>query len=175
MPATATATRSNRYAAPCATCTQVVPADAGALTREDGRWVTRHVGTCPAPPAAPAAAPAPVDGLDLSKVPAGRYAVPGSDTRLKVLIDQPTRGRWAGYTFVKDAAVYGQGQRYGVQRPGQAYGGGIVDALRVIAADPYAASAAYGRLTSTCGVCGRHLEDAESVARGIGPVCAGRF
>jgi Family of unknown function (DUF6011) len=112
------------------------------------------------------------NALDLSSVPAGMYAVPGGDTRLKVKIDKPTTGRWDGFVFVKDGAVYGEGQRYGMQKPGQAYQGKIEAELRIIAADPMAASAAYGHLTSTCGICRRPLEDAESVARGIGPICA---
>lgn len=128
-----------------------------------------------AAPAPAAAAAAPVAGLDLSNVPAGHYAVPGGDTRLKVEIDRPTKGRWAGFIFVRDGAVYGEGQRYGVQAPGEAYKGKIKDQLRAIAADPRAAAAAYGHLTGTCGRCRRPLEDAESVARGIGPVCWGKF
>lgn len=117
---------------------------------------------------------APTD-LDLSDVPAGRYAVPGGDTRLKIKIDKPENGKWAGWVFVKDAAEYGQGNRYGSQKPGGTYRGDIQDALAAIAADPFEASKAYGKLVGQCGVCGRHLEDAESVAKGIGPICEGRF
>ncbi len=113
--------------------------------------------------------------IDLSGIPAGLYAVPGGDTRLKVRIDAPTTGKWAGFIFVKDAAVYGERKRYGMQKPGNIYRGDIEDALRIIAADPRAASAAYGHLTSTCGICGAPLEQADSVARGIGPVCAEKF
>lgn len=112
--------------------------------------------------------------LDLSKIPSGHYAVPGGDTRLKVRIDQGTN-KWEGFTFVKDGAEYGSGQRYGMQRPGQAYSGMILEQLKVIAADPAAASRAYGRLVGRCGVCGRKLEDAASVAAGIGPICASKF
>jgi len=113
--------------------------------------------------------------LDLADVPAGRYADPAGGTRLKIMIEHGTRGKWAGWTFVKDAAEYGAGRRYGTQRPNETYRGDIADTLARIAADPYAASAAYGRLTSTCGRCGRPLEDADSVARGIGPICADKF
>ncbi len=113
--------------------------------------------------------------LDLSGVPEGRYAVPGGETRLKVQIDRPTTGRWRGWTFVRDAAAYGHGVRYGRQAPGGTYHGDIVEPLTVIASDPPAASAAYGHLVGRCGVCGRRLEHPESVARGIGPVCAGRL
>lgn len=44
-----------------------------------------------------------------------------------------------------------------------------------VAADPQAAAVAYGKLTGSCACCGRHLENAESVARGIGPICAEKF
>jgi hypothetical protein len=119
-----------------------------------------------------AAQAAPTQGLDLSAVPAGRYAVPGGDTRLKVMIQKPSSGKWGGFVFVRDAAAYGEGNRYGLQAPGQAYRGQIVEQLKAIAADPEAAAVAYGRLTSVCSRCGRPLEDEASVARGIGPVCA---
>ena len=122
------------------------------------------------------AAAAPATGLDLSVLPAGRYAVPGNDTRLKVLVRRPEPpSKWAGWVFVSDAAEYGQRRNYGRQGPGRAYSGQIEAELTAILADPKAASAAYGKLTGTCGVCGRHLEDEESVARGIGPICAGKL
>ena len=80
-----------------------------------------------------------------------------------------------GWIFVKDAAVYGAGTRYGSQKPGAMYQGKIVDALQAILDDPQAAQVEYGKLTGRCGVCHRPLEDEESVARGIGPICAGRI
>lgn len=113
--------------------------------------------------------------LDLSKLPAGRYAVPGGNTRLKVQVSKPVSGSWKGFIFVSDGAAYGSARRYGKQAPGKGYEGMIRDELRTIAADPEAASAAYGKLTGHCGVCGRVLENEESVARGIGPICAGRM
>lgn len=44
-----------------------------------------------------------------------------------------------------------------------------------VAADPLGAAVAYGRLTGRCACCGRTLSDPESVARGIGPICADKF
>lgn len=115
-------------------------------------------------------------GLDLSALPAGRYAVPNGDTRLKVLIARPAPpSQYAGYIFVSDAAEYGSRTKFGRQAPGKTYTGKIQAELTEIVKDPKAAAAAYGKLTGTCGVCGRHLEDAESIARGIGPICASRF
>lgn len=118
----------------------------------------------------------PSTGLDLAALPAGYYAVPQGGTRLKVRVRRPGKNsRWYGYTFVSDGAAYGYGKNYGRQAPGGLYVGEIVSELRAIVANPQEASATYGKLTGVCGVCGRHLEDEESVARGIGPVCAGRL
>lgn len=105
-------------------------------------------------------------------IPEGMYAVPGGETRLKVRIDKPEEGKWKGFVFVKDGAEYGRGERYGMQKPNSVYVGKISDELRIIQANPEAASVAYGRLTGTCGRCGRKLEDAASIAAGIGPICA---
>jgi Family of unknown function (DUF6011) len=119
-----------------------------------------------------AAAERAANGLDLTVLPAGKYAVPGGDTRLKVRIDAPKSGKWDGWVFVKDAAAYGEGKRYGSQRPGATYKGQIEDALRAIVADPTAAMFTYGQITGTCCFCALPLEKAESVRRGYGPTCA---
>lgn len=100
-----------------------------------------------------------------------RFGVPCGDTRLKIQIEWPEGGKWDGHAFVKDAAVYGQGNRYGSQRPGQSYSGQVTEALAAIIADPLAALARYGSLTNHCGVCGLPLEKDVSVERGIGPKC----
>lgn len=110
-------------------------------------------------------------GLDISALPAGLFAVPGGDTRLKVRVDRPDSGKWAGFVFVKDAAVYGAGRRYGMARPDGKYRGDIQDALTAIMADVAGARKAYGDLTGRCAICNRQLEDETSVAYGIGPVC----
>lgn len=46
--------------------------------------------------------------------------------------------------------------------------------LRLLA-DPKTAAETYGKETGNCCICNRLLTDPESVARGIGPICAGRF
>ncbi len=43
------------------------------------------------------------------------------------------------------------------------------------ASDPEKAAVAYGKAWSSCGICGRGLLNDESIARGIGPICAQRF
>lgn len=49
------------------------------------------------------------------------------------------------------------------------------DELVKIASDPHGAAVAHGKLTGNCACCNRPLSDPESVARGVGPVCATRF
>ena len=48
---------------------------------------------------------------------------------------------------------------------------------RVVAtmADPRAAAIAYGKETGSCSCCGRELSNPESIALGIGPICARKF
>lgn len=117
---------------------------------------------------------APGTGLDLSNLPSGYYGVPGGDTRLKVLVSRSKSERWSGWIFVSDGAEYGQRRNYGKQAPDSTYKGEIVEQLTTIAADPKAAAAEYGKLTGRCGICNRLLEDENSIAMGIGPVCAGK-
>lgn len=164
------APRPNAYPGKCTECAGWVEAEAGLLTKdENGKWAAKHH-RCPQ--AAPKGETQAL-GLDLSGLPAGNYAVPGG-TRLKVTIDAPTDGKWAGWVFVKNGTEYGEGAgaKFGSQRPGGTYKGQIETELAIILADPRAALAEYGHITSHCGLCNRKLEDEASIARGFGPVCA---
>lgn len=177
--------RRNRMDQDCAECGQNVPANAGILSRENDRWVVRHDGACPkvmseedreinrlvikhdlADPA-----------IDLSGVIDGRYGDYTdltSDLKLRI-----SRNDEETIVYVHDAAFYGFGQEYGAQLPGETYRGKVADHLRAIVANPIAAAARYGQMTSSCGICGRTLEDNKhkgpdgltSLERGIGPVC----
>lgn len=48
-------------------------------------------------------------------------------------------------------------------------------AIEHVAMHPMDAALRYGRKTGNCAICGRHLDNAESVAAGIGPICAEKF
>lgn len=107
--------------------------------------------------------------LGAKVVPAGRYAVTGEDGATKFYrVDQPTEGRWAGYTFVKVQA----GDELHNVRNRQAREAVLVK----IAKDGIeAAMLRYGKELGQCGHCGRTLTNEESRARGIGPICYGKM
>ena len=44
-----------------------------------------------------------------------------------------------------------------------------------VASDPAQAAIAYGKKFGACSICGRGLTDADSIARGIGPICADNY
>lgn len=181
--------RPNKYDGDCRTCGGRVPAGTGGLEKVDGRWTTFHLGECPSTQPEPQPEPEPAVSLDLrARIPVGknRFADPrhitdpdASDlTRLKVQVDvvaQDARSKWAGWVFVKDAAEYGAGKRYGRQRPGERYDGQVDDFLTRVVADPETAARAYGKITGRCSRCNAKLEDETSVALGIGPVCRTKF
>jgi hypothetical protein len=47
--------------------------------------------------------------------------------------------------------------------------------VREVLRDPKAAAIAYGRETGRCSICNRELTDPQSVAAGIGPICANNY
>jgi hypothetical protein len=102
--------------------------------------------------------------LERHNVPAGRYAITGSDGQtVFVKVDRPTEGQWAGRIFVKIQAGDD------LHRTGRQ----VADALLAkIAADGVQdAMLRYGREIGSCGHCGRTLTNQESRDAGIGPVC----
>lgn len=166
--------RSNRHPGRCVDCGQTVEADAGVLFKTDGKWTVAHLdGKCPSP----IEIEVEIEGIDLSPLEAFasrgivRFGVPNSDTRLKVQVKFARNGT----IYVDDAAAYGYGAKYGQQRQGQGYRGDIIEELTAILDDPHAAVIRYAELTSRCGVCNAPLEDAASINRGMGPICATKF
>lgn len=92
-----------------------------------------------------------------------------------VISPAPATGRNAGALYVKTGEIY----------LGKIMGTNFIrsrdctdlqeQSLLTAAADPRAAAVAHGKLTGSCACCGRELTNPESVALGIGPICAGRF
>jgi hypothetical protein len=118
--------------------------------------------------------------LYLRCVPSGRYAATGVNGHTVFytidVIEPDAPSRWAGWVFVR--LVSGgdmDGTKAGSCRPGEGYSGTHTEAMKQILDDPLGCMERYGRETGTCGACGRLLTDPDSVARGIGPVCAAKF
>lgn len=94
---------------------------------------------------------------------------------LKISMAQDN-SRNPGYLYVKHQGEYagkispfGEFSRaYGIDPP-------IVDYITTVARDPLAYAVQHGHMTGRCAICAKALTDAESVARGIGPICAKRF
>lgn len=146
----------------------------GSLSVAQEAAVRRSLGTYVEPGQLPRSGD--MTDLDISSLK-GFYAVPDGETRLKLCVRHPGKNsKYHGWIFVDDGAAYGQRRTYGKQlgKTGR-YTGKVQEQLRAILADPLAAQVAYGRLTGVCGVCGRLLEDEQSVAAGIGPICAGKM
>jgi hypothetical protein len=102
-----------------------------------------------------------------------------SAPRAKVAAHGIREGRYA-YTTDGGATA----DHYRVRRDGKIvvwtaggewpYTGKLNEGLEWIKANPREAAELFGRLTETCGRCGRDLSDDDSRARGLGPVCAGK-
>jgi hypothetical protein len=102
---------------------------------------------------------------ELPSVATGRYTVDGRHYK----VDAPTRGRWVGRVFIReldtDAREIGDVRDHATK----------LAICTAIAADPYACATAFGKATGECCRCDDHLEDPESVARGIGPYCEAKI
>ena len=101
-------------------------------------------------------------------IPAGRYALMNvrEDRWYFFKVDNPTDGKWAGWTFLKQINGGNEDTVRGEKRE---------MILRHIMENPLGAAADYGKETAHCGMCNTQLTDPDSIARGIGPVCAKKF
>lgn len=102
-----------------------------------------------------------------SKIDPGGYAIRNSDVARNdisfYVVQRPERGQHTNQTLVWRRAS-DERIPLGVKES--------VRVLRIIAADPQAASLLFGANLGVCGVCGRSLTTKESRDRGIGPKCA---
>lgn len=89
----------------------------------------------------------------------------------------PDSGKNPGAIYVKDGVVYVGKIAEGQFSPARAFYDkpDTLARMQLIAADPSAAARAHGIQTGLCSCCGRTLTDPNSIARGIGPICAERF
>lgn len=110
-------------------------------------------------------------------MPAGRYALyheagPGVGTGKWRFyqVDKPTKGKWDGYTFIKQLiGAPGNYRQEPIRREQR-------DALlQRIEDDPKKAMADFGFQSGHCGKCSSPLTNPESLQLGIGPVCRGKM
>lgn len=155
-------TRTNKYAANCADCAQRVPAGEGVLTKEAGTWKVRHADACPTPP--PPARTITATAIGVYKHQGRIYVVrPSRQNKGRVyaceLVESAPRLTDAG-TEIPFELVYRQGMIYELS-----------GAERMPLAEAEQLATRYAR----CFVCGTPLKAADSVRRGIGPVCRKYF
>jgi hypothetical protein len=125
--------------------------------------------------------PAPL--VDPKTVPASNYALVNERGEIEFYgVDVPSKGKWEDFRFVK--RLYGAP---GTWREVDLRGGAgravlaritqdsYADETRGLVAGPLASALRYSRFFTRCAACSSPLSDPESIARGLGPVCAGRF
>lgn len=101
-------------------------------------------------------------------IPAGNYAIRWDEDTIEFYkVDRPTKGKWEGYTFVSQRSGDNQIPIRDRQRRTMI--------LNEISRDPKAAAVLYGKELGICSVCNHTLTDPDSIANGIGPVCAKKF
>lgn len=180
-------TMDSKFAGTCRECRTGFPAGTRIVWEAGAGAKHADTGLCAARKLAVASAPKPVtvtvnlksiaDFIGAAKArglkfPKARFLAPGGgDLRLNISgetsrvpgsIQVVVRDEWVGRVH-PDGEVYGQALSGNTQ---------LLDALRVIAADPAAAAKAYGALMCVCSFCGTGLTDEGSVEVGYGPVCA---
>jgi hypothetical protein len=98
---------------------------------------------------------------------------------VSVAISSPKPGsKWDGMLFVRDAKD--DERKLGYFKGGKFFRQGAATdaeaaAILTVAASPFDAVKAYAKAWSECGICGKTLFNAESIERGIGPICAAKY
>lgn len=87
----------------------------------------------------------------------------------------PATGRNAGALYVKENDEYAGKIVNGVYQATRTASERVLPRLQAIAADPMGEATLYGKQTGVCGCCGRELTDPNSIAAGIGPICANKW
>ena len=102
------------------------------------------------------------------------YAVNGK----RYIVRRATKGKWEGWTFLSTGSEYNEQKTLAMVRPNGSVTKSTdasVEILAAIAANPAERMKEFGDITGSCARCGRVLEDEESRARGLGPICAGKI
>lgn len=150
-----------RFDGRCSRCHQIIKAGSDVEWDRDSRSV-RHVGECPAP--------VKHDEQPLPDVPDGRYAVTGDDSTTDFYeVSHGKAGtRWDGWTFA--SLLIGSPGGFREERVRYAALRGLLE--KIEAQGIRESAERFGRELGICPCCGSPLTDPESIARGIGPICA---
>lgn len=104
-------------------------------------------------------------------VPESKYALVLKDSIQFFEVDYGRKGsQWEGRVFVSELFGAPGGWRHQ-----NLYGAARQKVLATIALDPKGAALLFSKEHGVCAACGSPLSDADSRARGLGPVCAARF
>lgn len=162
--------RTNRFPGSCTLCGGRVPSEQGVLSRQpSGGWVVSHDGPCPAVVAE--ATPA-FSNVGQTCEP-GVYVLPDSGEIVKVKANKANTHvyahRWidSGERIVDDS-----GERI---RGDWDYAPGLIGQVRPEFRMTLDAAKAFILRYGKCVRCSRRLKAADSVERGIGPVCVRYF
>ena len=104
------------------------------------------------------------------EVPDSKYALYDGNGQIIFFEVRTGRGRWAHMQFV-DQLIGHPGDWKKIPVKGAKKRSVLLD----LYADPKGAATRFGQHFTVCGVCGSPLSDPESMAAGIGPICAKRF
>lgn len=187
-PVSTPAERTNAYGAKCVKCAVWVEAGAGRLTKGSSGWQVSHIPPCPEKVAAVVETVTVSQPSGKFSVPDGRYTVVFEDGEYKT-VKVSRQGKDADFmpgrallSYLSgsdndtDYTRFGHVDEQGSVRIWKKHQGvkALSEAVKVLLGDPKAASKAYAAESGCCGVCGRTLTTPESLAAGIGPVCAER-
>ena len=103
-------------------------------------------------------------------LPDSKYARVGIDGQLRFYEVRTGKGKWAGFQFL-DLLVGAPGEWRKLPIKGEEKKA----VLAALGTDPKAAAVLYSKEFTVCAVCGSPLSDPESLATGLGPICARRF
>ena len=150
----------------------IEPKDTTGWNRKAASQEIDRLMALPKAQAAPAAAPAEprMSFRAIPEVPAGRYALVDNDVTTFYKVDRPTKGNWAGRTFLAEE----QGDNFAPIRIRGEQRERFFAVMEAIAADVEAAARRYGHHRRHCGFCMKKLTDSYSRFYGVGPVCTRR-
>ena len=108
--------------------------------------------------------------LEIPTVPESKYALYDGQGKIIFYEVKTGKGKWSHMQFVDRLVGHpGDWMRYPVKGKAKA------DVLLGLDMNPKEAAVRFGKHFTICACCGAPLSDPDSIAAGVGPVCATRF